>query len=136
MTFASRSLDTPPAAGIAYGSGHFVVVGPNGLIESSHDGHTWKRHETGVTDEFSGVVWTGQRFLVSGGRSGWTSPDGLAWSAMPATFPCRVAWAREGWLGLGFSPGGNVWRSGDFARWDKAAVPPGPSLNAVAFGDR
>jgi hypothetical protein len=77
----SLDVDTPPARDIAYGSGHFVVVGPQGLIESSHDGQTWRRHETRADHDFSRVVWTGERFLVSGGETVWSSPDALTWSA-------------------------------------------------------
>jgi hypothetical protein len=133
--FEHSALDTPVARDIANGSGHFVVVGPGGLIESSHDGQTWKRHEAGVLDEFSRVVWTGQRFLVSGGKLAWTSRDGLTWSAESAGIPCSLAWAREGWLGLGFSWGGNIHFSSDLVAWRKVTVPPGPPLEAVAFGE-
>lgn len=128
------TLDTPEARDIAYGAGHFVVVGPDGLIESSHDGQTWQRRNVAPPGDFSRVVWTGTRFLVSGGKSAFSSPDGLAWTQEPQAIPCSLAWAREGFLGLGFSWGGNVHLSRDLAQWKKVAVPPGPSLNSVAFG--
>lgn len=128
------ALDAPAARDIAYGAGHFVVVGPGGLIESSHDGQAWERHETDVMENFSHIVWTGTRFLVSGGRAVWTSPDALTWTRLPKPIPCDVAWAREGVLGLGFSWGGNIHISHDFVEWKKVTIPPGPSLNAVAFG--
>src|SRR5437868_3251968 len=66
------ALETPAARDIAYGAGHFVVVGPGGLIESSHDAQAWERHETDSTEDFSRVVWTGTRFLVSGGKMAWS----------------------------------------------------------------
>lgn len=128
------ALDTPAARDVAYGSGHFVVVGPGGLIESSHDGQTWVRYETDPAEDFSRVVWTGTRFVVSGGKSAWTSPDGLAWTKESWRIPCSLAWAREGFLGLGFSWGGNVHSSSDLRMWEKLSVPAGPSLNAVTFG--
>ncbi len=128
------ALDTPDARDVAYGSGHFVVVGPGGLVESSHDGQTWVRHDTEPTEDFSRVVWTGARFVISGGKSAWTSPDGLAWTKESWRIPCSLAWAREGALGVGFSWGGNVHVSRDLREWQKPLVPPGPSLNAVAFG--
>jgi hypothetical protein len=128
------ALDSPAARDIAYGAGHFVVVGPGGLIESSHDGQAWERHETDVMEDFSRVVWTGSRFLVSGGKAAWSSPDALTWTKLSKPIPCSVAWAREGVLGLGFSWGGNVHFSRDLVEWKKVTVPPGPSLNAVAFG--
>jgi len=129
------ALDTPAARDIAYGSGHFVVVGPNGLIESSHDGQTWERHHVDTTENLSRIVWTGMRFLISGGQAAWTSPDGLSWTKLGSAIPCDVAWAREGFPGLGFSRTGDLQTSHDFVTWKKAAVPPGPPLHAVAFGE-
>jgi hypothetical protein len=129
------ALDAPAARDIAYGAGHFVVVGPNGLIEASHDGQTWQRFGSDPNENFSHIVWTGKRFLVTGGKSPWSSPDGFTWTRETGTIPCSVAWAREGWLGIGFSWGGNIFSSRDFVDWKKATIPPGPSLNAVAFGE-
>jgi hypothetical protein len=129
------ALETPAARDIAYGAGHFVVAGPGGLLESSHDGQTWQRHETEGAEDFSRIVWTGTRFLISGGQVAWSSSDGLAWKKEPRPIPCNLAWARESFLGLGFSWGGNIHVSRDLATWKKAAVPSGPSLNAVAFGE-
>jgi len=128
------ALDTPAARDIAYGSGHFVVVGSGGLVESSHDGQTWVRHETDATEDFSCIVWTGSRFLISGGKSAWASSDGLTWMRETRRIPCSLAWARDGFLGVGFSWGGHVYTSRDLQEWQKLSVPPGPSLNAVAFG--
>jgi hypothetical protein len=131
-----HAIETTPARDIAYGSGHFVVVGPDGLIESSHDGQTWKRHEVGVSEDFSRVVWTGSRFLVSGGKVAWSSADALTWKREGSAISGSIAWAREQPrpLGISFSWGGNIWRSDDLARWKKIPISPGPSFNAVAFG--
>ena len=133
-TYTSKSLETPAARDIAYGGGLFIVVGPDGLIESSHDGETWQRHETIAGENFSRVVWTGERFLASGGRTLWSSPDGLEWKNEARPSPCGVAWAREGCLGLGFSWGGNLYLSKELAAWKKLEIPPGPSFEAVAYG--
>ena len=131
--YTSRALDTPAARDVAYGSGHWVVVGPDGLIESSHDGQTWTRRETAPGHDFSRIVWTGARFLVSGGKTAWSSPDGVAWAKEPRAIPCSLAWAREGFA-LGFSWGGNIHATADFTDWKKLPLPPGPSFEAVAFG--
>jgi hypothetical protein len=128
-----EALDTPPARDIAYGAGRFVVVGPAGLIESSHDGQTWQRHPITEPGDCTHIVWTGQRFLVSGGRQTWTSPDALTWQAEPRRIPGGLAWAREPQpFGLATSWGGNLHFSTDLAAWQKAVLPPGPSLNAIA----
>ena len=129
------ALDTPAAQDVAYGSGHFVVVGPGGLIESSHDGENWQRHETTGAGDFSRIVWTGRRFLISGGKVAWSSPDGLTWKPETFRIPCSLAWARDGWLGLGFSWGGNLHISTNFDSWKTLPLPAGPSLQAVAFAD-
>jgi hypothetical protein len=128
------ALDAPAARDIAYGAGHFVVVGPNGLIEASHDGQTWQRFDSDPMENFSHIVWTGTRFLITGGKSPWSSPDGFTWTREPKAIPCSVAWAREGLLGIGFSWGGNIFSSRDLVDWKKATIPAGPSFNAVAFG--
>jgi hypothetical protein len=128
------ALDTPAARDVAYGSGHFVVVGPGGLIESSHDGENWQRHEIAAPEDFSHIIWTGERFVIGGGKVAWSSPDGLAWKAETFPIPCSLAWAREGWLALGFSWGGNLHTSADFRTWTKQPISAGPSLQAVAFG--
>ena len=128
------ALDTPAAVDIAYGAGHFVVVGPNGLIESSHDGQAWQRHDTEPTGNFSRVLWTGTRFLISGGNAAWSSPDALTWTKQAPAIPCDLAWAREGFLGLGFSWGGNVHVTRNFVQWKKVGIPRGPALNAMVFG--
>ncbi len=137
--YVHSELDTLPARDVAYGSGHFVVVGPNGLIESSHDGQTWKRHDVGSADEFSRVVWTGRRFVVSGGKQAFTSPDGLSWKAESYRIPCSIAWAREvegaGFpIALGVSWGGNLHAASRLESWTKAKLPAGPSLESIAFG--
>lgn len=127
----SQAADTPEARDIAYGSGHFVVVGPKGLIESSHDGQNWTRRETDEEENFQSVVWTGERFLAKG-RKLWTSPDSIHWSEEAKSIPCNPEWAREGVGGIGFSWGGNVFFSADLKDWKKVTVPPGPSFTAVA----
>jgi hypothetical protein len=132
------ALDTLQALDVAYGSGHFVVVGPNGLIESSHDGQTWVRHNVGIADEFSRLVWTGGRFIVSGGKQTWTSEDALTWKAETQRIPCSVAWAhepriQEGPMALGVSWGGNLHTTSNLLDWMKVALPAGPSFESIAY---
>ncbi len=132
-TWASQSVDTPAARDIAYGAGHFVVVGPAGLIEQSHDGQNWTRCETAADEDFRAVVWTGSQFLAQG-KTLWTSPDGLVWKAQPKPLPCQPAWAQDGVGGIGLSWGGNLFFSSDFIDWKKVEILPGPSFTAAAWG--
>ncbi len=132
LRYTSAARDTTPARAIAYGSGHFVVVGPNGLIESSHDGQTWTRREADASEEFGSVVWTGTRFLANGERV-WESKDGIHWAPLSWKVPGSFVWAREGLGGIAFSWGGNVSHASvDLQSWTKLALPAGPSFNAVA----
>jgi hypothetical protein len=133
--WASSALDTPAANDIAYGAGHFVIAGAGGLIEASHDGSNWRRCAIVASKDFTRVIWTGKRFLVTGPDTAWTSSDGLAWEPERASIPCQLVWARDGWLALGFSWGDGIWRAtDDLLQWKKLSVPPGPSLEAIAFG--
>lgn len=132
--YTSHDRGTRPACDVAYGAGHWVVVGPDGLIESSLDGQNWQPRTAGPGEDFQRVAWTGTRFLVSGGKAAWSSPDGVSWTKAAAPIPGRLAWARERVLGIGFSPGGNIHVSTDLAAWRKLPGPPGPPLRAVAFG--
>jgi hypothetical protein len=131
-----RALDTVPGRDLTYGAGIFVVVGPAGRIETSHDGQTWVRREFPSTDDLTRVVWTGARFLASNERACWSSPDAVVWQREPVTLPCAIAWAREepSFLAIGFSWGGNLWTSHSLNAWSRVPLPAGPSLQAIAFG--
>ncbi len=132
-TWVSQTLETLEVRGIAYGAGHFVVVGPKGLIEQSHDGQNWMRCEIGTDGDFQSVIWSGSTFIAKG-RETWTSPDGLAWTKEEKTLPCEPVFGREGLSGIGVSWGGNLFFSPDLRVWKKAAIPAGPSLNAAVWG--
>jgi len=131
-----RALETAPASDVAYGTGIFVVVGPAGSVETSHDGQTWLRREFPPSEGLIRVVWTGRRFLASNERACWSSPDGVEWKREPVTLPCPIAWAREEplFLALGFSWGGNLWTASSLTAWRRPPLGAGPSLQAVAFG--
>ncbi|MEO8350413.1 MAG: hypothetical protein ABI680_01700, partial [Chthoniobacteraceae bacterium] len=137
VAFAKAEYGTPPARDIAFGAGHFVVVGPEGLIETSHDGFNWTRERSDPDEDFRSITWTGLHFLAQG-KDTWTSLDGAVWERIPRPVPCTIAWARETWsfMGIGLSWGGNIFHAKDLITWEKLRVPDGPSLNAVARGER
>jgi hypothetical protein len=138
-TFAKAEHHTPDVRGIAFGAGHFVVVGPAGLIESSHDGLTWNRREADPQEDFQDVVWTGSRF-VARGKSTWVSSDASTWTRDAAKIPVTIGWANEAAeklsiRAIGLNWGGSLLVSGDLREWKKLPLAPGPSLTAVAFSE-
>jgi hypothetical protein len=140
VNYAKADHHTPAARDIAFGGGHFVVVGPEGLIETSHDGFTWTRRPVDSKEEFNDVVWTGTMF-VARGKLTWTSPDGIEWSSSPQTrIPGNIAWANQlthsqNVRGIALAWGGSIFSSLDLREWKKLSVAPGPSFNAVAASD-
>lgn len=121
----------PFATGIAYGAGHFVVVGRH-RIESSHDGQVWKLHPA-QGDLIRSVVWTGARFLATTEDAVWISTDALKWrrEKIPETLP--LLWARDAPspLGLGSNLVGQLALTLDFDSW-KVVVAEGPRVQAIA----
>ncbi|HWE93022.1 MAG TPA: hypothetical protein VG269_03545 [Tepidisphaeraceae bacterium] len=131
---ASFDVDTPTARAIAFGAERFVVVGPDGLRESSADGKRWEHQQKEAGEDFDGVVWTGRQFLVTGGKHAYTSPDGVQWKKEDFRVPCTVLYAK-GDVFIGASWGGNLWHSSDGREWKKVEITPGmPSFEAVAYG--
>ncbi len=123
----------PLASGIAYGAGHFVVVGPKGLIESSHDGQTWVPRRADDAEHFEQVFWTGKKFLARGRRT-WASADGFSWTVREPPLP-RSLWLREGVGGLAVDGNGALLFSRDLRSWQPALVPPGGPVLAAAYRD-
>ncbi len=134
-TWLSTTQSKEPVEDIAYGGGHFVVVGPGGLIESSQDGQIWQRHPTDPAADFSRVVWTGKRFLASATTGLWSSPDARTWIRDAVGAPGIVAWADEELplrIALGWS--GDLYLNRTGKDWVKAGLPGTPLLRAVARG--
>ncbi len=134
-TWLSMTQSKEPLEDIAYGGGHFVVVGPGGLVESSQDGQIWHRHLTDTAADFSRVVWTGKRFIASAATGLWSSPDARTWTREAAGAPGIVAWADEELplrIVLGWS--GDLYLNRTGKDWVKAGLPGAPLLRAVARG--
>jgi hypothetical protein len=126
------AVETPEVRDVAYGAGLFVAVGPDGRIESSHDGQTWQMRASTPGEDFARIVWTGTRFFVTGAKVPRSSADGITWTKEAVEIPCRVIWARDGSTALGLSWSGEMLASRDLREWKKAAVSPGPPLQAAA----
>lgn len=121
----------PFATGIAYGAGHFVVVGRH-RIESSHDGQVWSL-QPAPGDLIRSVVWTGTRFLATTDDAVWISTDALKWRRQKAYDPLPILWARDAPapLGLGINLTGRLATTLDFATW-KVVLPESPRIRAIA----
>jgi hypothetical protein len=121
----------PFAAGIAYGAGHFVVVGRH-RIESSHDGQLWSL-QPAPGDLMRSVVWTGTRFLATTDDAVWISTDALKWRRQKVYDPLPILWARDAPspLGLGITPAGRLAMTVDFTSW-KVLLPESPRVRAIA----
>ncbi|HEV7402420.1 MAG TPA: hypothetical protein VGO11_05820 [Chthoniobacteraceae bacterium] len=121
----------PSATGLAYGAGHFVVVGRH-RIESSHDGQVWSL-QPAPGDLIRTVVWTGTRFFATTDDAVWVSTDALKWRRQKAFDPLPILWARDtpSPLGLGINPTGRLAVTLDFTAW-KVVLPEGPRIRAVA----
>jgi hypothetical protein len=140
VTYAKAEHHTPAARDIAFGAGLFVIVGPNGLIESSHDGFTWTRRAADANEDFQDIVWTGTMFFARG-KATWSSPDGVDWSSDTSVrTPGKIAWANHASetlriRGIALAWGGSIFASPNLREWKKLTVSPGPSFNAVAMSD-
>ena len=130
-TYTSQELNTAPARDIAYGSGHWVIVGPSSLLESSHDGQTWQRHPTRPDQDFQSIVWTGSRFLIGGATNLWSSTDGINWEEQITPAPPRIIWGREHQRGFAVSPENHLETTTDFLRWRSLPFPIGAEIHSV-----
>ncbi len=118
---------------LAFGAGKFVLVGQDGLRESSVDGMHWDRSGFEKGENLNSIVWTGRQFLVAGEKVAYSSPDGLAWQRLATNFPCTVLTAGQGLL-LGASWGGHLWSSTDSLAFLKAGIASSNSIEAIACG--
>ena len=130
---ASFDVNSPPARSIAFGAGRFVVVGPDGLRESSTDGKAWEHTEKLPGENLNSVIWTGTQFIAGGDKSAFTSPDGIAWTQEKKHIPCTMLFADKDIM-IGASWGGNIFNSTNGLDWKKGAIKAGNSFEAVSFG--
>lgn len=133
-TAVSAQLYPDRVNAIASGSGHFVVVGPQGLVETSHDGQQWTRRSLANPEDLTRVLWDGRRFVIVGVTRTWSSADATTWTEERSAIPCVLAWADRAIGALGFGPQGAIFFSKDLREWNRIALPTGPRLRAAASG--
>jgi hypothetical protein len=133
-TLVSAQLHPDRVNAIASGSGQFVIVGPHGSLETSHDGQQWTRRRLANPEDLTRVVWDGQRFVIVGVTRAWSSADVTTWTEERGAIPGFLAWANHALGALGFGPQGAVFFSKDLREWNRIALPVGPRLRAAARG--
>ncbi len=79
-------IDLPGAPslwGIGWGPPGWVATGEGGTRWFSDDGLDWVETDTGG-QKLTSVTWTGTEYIATGENEVWSSPDGQAWTALPA----------------------------------------------------
>lgn len=76
----------------------FIAIGKAGIIETSCDGKYWRRAQSPVGTDLSGLVWNDlvEEFVVVGGQAVLTSKNGREWQQVNTNINynlCDVAWS-------------------------------------------
>lgn len=136
---ALHAVARDPEAG-----GRFVAVGEAGAsaprLLVSDDAVTWQdrtRADGNIFRDLQDVLWDGERFVVVGDKSVWTSADGLAWdrhTSISRRSLRAVALGAGRYVAVG--DGGVVIHSNDGVNWREAQTPHGfdTPLKDVAWG--
>jgi hypothetical protein len=129
----SISLTAPGSKGLAFGAGKFVAINPDGIF-TSPDAQKWEPVSGAPQDEFHGLIWAGDAFLLTGKAGTYSSSDGTTWK--PFGKPPRgtiVYGDQRGFISTGWP--GHMFFSPDGQAWTSAGQPlPGLGVNKVAFG--
>gem|GEM_PF-1871422 len=142
---ARDSGTTSRLSSIAWSGTGFVATGSisggsltSGVILTSADGVTWQSAQTPspVTDGGADtLIWDGARFLITSLSGIWTSTDGAAWTAFPATGlgqPVSIAW--NGSLYVAVYGGGSVQTSPDGTTWTSRTFGVSQDFTHVIWG--
>ena len=134
----TERTDLPPIRAMTFGSGRFVVVGPDGLRLSStiRQGNIWEHEVREAKVDLESVVWTGKEFFTAGGGKGYSSTDGKTWKPWPAPVPCTVLLAdtaRGVWIGSSWP--GQMWSSADGLEWKRAKPMTPDGINSAAYAE-
>lgn len=103
---------------VAYGAGHFVFCGQDGVIRESSDGTTWNTRSPagGILPDFSDVKFANGIFMAVAGatlESVQTSPDGITWTNYTAPGDLLAVSFRSSsstWVAVGYN-GSSVYQA-------------------------
>jgi len=131
----SLSLTAQGRRGLAFGAGKFIAVEPDSLFASA-DAKTWQPVPNLPQDEFKGILWTGQAFLLTGKASVYSSPDGIAWKPFGKAPPGNIVAAGDaGFIATGWP--GKMFFSADGQNWKPTGQPEPPmGINKVVFAPK
>lgn len=81
LTSQIVDVKIPQPAAVAFGGGHYVMVGTGSEIASSEDGDTWTSRTNPTANRLNAVIYAFGRF-IAGGENGTllTSTDGATWT--------------------------------------------------------
>jgi Flp pilus assembly protein TadG len=126
-------------AGVAFGGGQWVSVGPGGALATSPDGISWTKQTSsfGSTDITAAAYGSGQWVTVGNGGKLATSPDGVTWTQRTSSFPTTdiitgVAFANGQWVAV--ANGGKLATSPDGVTWTQRTSGFTTNITGVAFG--
>lgn len=121
----------PNTRSIAFGNGHFVLIGEHGYRETSTDGLNWIPSAV-PTEDFHWIFWTGKQFILSGNKN-YTSSDGITWTTVNANIPCEPQCAgQDGFIGVSWKT--NLWRSPDGLNWTRVSDTGSNAFCNVVYG--
>lgn len=103
----------------------YVLVGQNGLIETSPDGLTWTQRTSGITANLNTVKWiSAVSKYIAVGDSGYvlSSVDGISWNATQTVITSvkSVAYFDGKYVIVGSN--GNIYTSTDLLSWTQKVV--------------
>lgn len=124
----------PSYRGVAFGNGVFVLVGENGLCQTTTDGSKLEDH-TDASLQFDNLAFGNGVFLSCGNGSCSTSADGKTWAKKDSNGPGgRLAFGLGLFVGVSWKS--NISTSPDGYTWTKVfgGADPTPALASVGFG--
>lgn len=129
----SEVTDLPAVRGLAFGGERFVIVGEDGVLQSSADGQKWEDHRIDSEHDLTWVVWDGKQFLAGGHPQAYVSADGRDWKPHTERIPCHVLWS-DGKRAIGTSWPGQMWHWRAGGKWEKAESLTPNGINQGARG--
>lgn len=128
------STNLPNIRALAFGSGHFVIVGEGGTRIASTDGKTWNAANGAANENFSWVIWTGKEFLCGSGKTVYASATGAEWKVTGMKPQGAPKWT-DGTRFINSSWPGKMSYSRDGQKWEASPAMTPNGINKVVRGE-